>query len=105
MYGEPVFVLHADRRQAGSWHAGLNAELHLVNEHDVEHGSHAHLSAVAVLRELPSDTGHAAVRLDVFETISDQCVPLPATVFAHQGDKRWGVVGPGQYGRRGDGAH
>lgn len=40
--------------------------------------------------------------MDVFETISDQCVPLPATAFAHEGDTRWEVLGPGQYGRRSD---
>jgi hypothetical protein len=40
------------------------------------------------------------VTLDVFETMSDQCAPLPATVFAHEGDRRWGVLGPGQYGLR-----
>lgn len=38
--------------------------------------------------------------MDVFETMSDQCVPLPATVFAHEGDTRWGLLGPGQYGLR-----
>lgn len=39
-----------------------------------------------------------AITLDVFEALSDQCVPLPAPLFAHEGDRRWGVVAPGQYG-------
>ena len=66
-------------RPPGFWHATLNGELRLVNERGIEHGSHAHLSAVAVLREQPTDSGYPAVTLDVFETISDHCVPLRAT--------------------------
>jgi hypothetical protein len=100
MYGDPEFIFSADRAQPGFWHAGRNGELHLVNENGIGHGSYAHLSAIAVLREQPADGGHAAVTLDVFETMSDQCAPLPATVFAHEGDRRWGVLGPGQYGLR-----
>ncbi len=100
MYGDPEFVFPLDRAQPGFWQVGLNGELRLVNERGVAHGSHGHLSAVAVLREQPAGAGHPAVTLDVFETMSDQCVPLPATVFAHQGDTRWGVLGPGQYGLR-----
>jgi hypothetical protein len=42
-----------------------------------------------------------AITLDVFEALSDQCVPLPTSVFAHDGDRRWGVVAPGQYGQLG----
>ena len=100
MYGDPEFVFPLDRAQSGFWHVGLNGELHLVNERGIEHGSHAHLSAIAVLRERPPGAGHPAVTLDVFETMSDQCMPLPATVFAHEGDTRWGVLCPGQYGLR-----
>ncbi|HEV2254855.1 MAG TPA: hypothetical protein VGS06_16835, partial [Streptosporangiaceae bacterium] len=88
------------RAQPGFWHAGRNGELHLVNERGSGHGSHAHLSAIAVLRERPVGTGSPAMTLDVFETLSDQCVPLPATVFAHDGDTRWGALGPGRYGLR-----
>jgi len=40
------------------------------------------------------------VTLDVFEAISERCVPLPSSLFAHDGDTRWGVLGPGMYGRR-----
>ena len=100
MYGDPEFVFPADREQPGFWHAARNGELHLVNERGIAHGSHAHLSAIAVLREQTADAGHPAVTMDVFETMSDQCVPLPATVFAHEGDTRWGVLGPGRYGLR-----
>jgi hypothetical protein len=70
-------------------HASRNGELHLVNDRGVEHGSHAHLSAI-VLREQSVGAGLPAVTMDVFETISGQCVPLPATVFAHEGDTRLG---------------
>ena len=52
------------------------------------------------MRLASADTGGPAVTMDVFETISRQCVPLPAAVFAHEGDTRWGVLGPGRYGRR-----
>jgi len=52
------------------------------------------------MRLASADTGGPAVTMDVFETISGQCVPLPAAVFAHEGDTRWGVLGPGRYGRR-----
>jgi hypothetical protein len=100
MYGDPEFIFPADPGQPGFWHAGLNGELHLVNERGIEHGNHAHLSAIAILRERSVDAGSTVVTLDVFETISDQCVPLPATVFVHEGDTRWGVLGPGQYGLR-----
>lgn len=105
MYGDPEYVFPADRAQPGFWHASRNGELHLVNDRGIEHGSHAHLSAIAVLREQSADASHPAVTMDVFETVSDQCVALPATVFAHQGDTRWGVLGPGQYGRRSDVTH
>lgn len=54
MYGDPEFVFPADREQPGFWHASRNGELHLVNDRGIEHGSHAHLSAVAVLREQPT---------------------------------------------------
>ena len=102
MYGDPEFVFSADRAQPGFWHASRNGELHVLNERGIEHGSHAHLSAIAVLREQPAGVGGPAVTMDVFETISGQCVPLPASVFAHEGDTRWGVLSPGQYGRRSD---
>ncbi len=102
MYGDPEFVFPADREQAGFWHPSRNGELHLVNDRGIEHGSHAHLSAVAVLREQPAGAPGLAVTMDVFETISGKCVPLPAAVFAHEGDTRWGILGPGWYGRRTD---
>jgi len=72
MYGDPEFVFPADRAQPGFWHAGRNGELHLVNERGTGHGSHAHLSAIAVLRERPAGAGPPSMTL-----------PLPATVFAH----------------------
>jgi hypothetical protein len=100
MYGDPEFVFPADRAQPGLWHADFNGELHLVNDRSIEHGSHAHVTAIAVLRERPG--GGTAVAMDVFETMSDRCVPLPTTAFAHEGDTRWGVLSPGQYGRRTD---
>ena len=92
MYGDPEFVFPADREQPGFWQPGSNGELHLVNERGIEHGSHAHLSAIAVLRERPAGAKPPAVTLDVFETMSNQCVPLPATVFAHEGDTRWALA-------------
>lgn len=102
MYGDPEFVFPLDPERPGFWHAGLNGELHLVNERGIKHGSHDHVSAVAVLRECPVGAEPATVTLDVFETISDRCVPLPPGLFAHEGDTRWGVLGPGQYGLRSD---
>lgn len=102
MYGDPESVFSADRAQPGFWHASRNGELHVLNERGIEHGSHAHLSAMAILREQPAGAGGPAVTMDVFETISGQCVPLPASVFAHEEDTRWGVLSPGQYGRRSD---
>jgi hypothetical protein len=102
MYGDPEFVFPADRQQPGFWHAGRNGRLHLVNERGVEHGNHAYVSAVAVLREtaLSTRSSGPAVTLDVFETMSDRCAPLPSSLFAHDGDTRWGALGPGMYGRR-----
>jgi hypothetical protein len=106
MYGDPIFAFPADPEQAGRWVAGRNGELHLVNEGGIAHGGHAHLSAVAVLRGGPNGdgrgTGDLPVTLDVFETVSDRCEPLPTTVFAHQGDTRWGSLGPDRYGQHGD---
>jgi hypothetical protein len=102
MYGDPEFVFPADRAQPGFWHTSRNGELHMVNDHGAEHGSHAHPSAVAVLREQPAGARLQAVTMDVFETMSGHCVTLPAAVFAHEGDRRWGVLRPGQYGLRSD---
>jgi hypothetical protein len=100
MYGDLEFAIPVDREKPGFWRSGRNGELRLTGQHGIRHGSHAHLSAVAVLRERPAGTGNPAVTMDVFETMSDQCVPLPATVFAHEGDTRWGLLGSGQYGLR-----
>ena len=57
MYGDPEFVFSADRAQPGFWHASRNGELHVLNERGIEHGSHAHLSAIAVVREQPAGAG------------------------------------------------
>lgn len=100
MYGDPEFVFPLDGQRPGFWHAGLNGELYLVNERGVAHGSHDYLSAVVVLREHQAGSGLPSVTLDVFETMSERCVALPAPLFAHDGDTRWGILGPGEYGRR-----
>jgi hypothetical protein len=102
MYGDPEFVFPSDRHQPGFWRAGRNGRLHLVNERGVAHGNHEYVSAVAVLREtlVSGQDGELSVTLDVFETVSDPCVSLPSSLFAHDGDTRWGVLSPGMYGRR-----
>jgi hypothetical protein len=102
MYGDPKFVFPADRTQPGFWQAGRNGRLYLVNERCVAHGNHEYVSAVAVLREtaMSSQPSGTTVTLDVFETMSDRCVPLPSPLFAHDGDTRWGLLGPGKYGLR-----
>jgi len=51
MYGDPEYVFPADRAQPGFWHASRNGELDLASDRGARHGSHAHLSAIAVLRE------------------------------------------------------
>jgi len=71
------------------------------DEHSALYESPA--AAIADIRaaeaiEAPKPT----VTLDVFETLSEHCVRLPASVFAHEGDRRWGVVAPGQYGLLGE---
>lgn len=106
MYGELECRISLDGRHDAYWRFGRNARLHIVNNRGVAHGNHPYISAVAVIRESlsveedPTRT-HAsqpAVTLDVFESISQQCVPLPSSLFAHDGDRRWGVVGLGLYG-------
>jgi len=107
MYGDPEFVFPADPTQPGFWRAGRNGRLYLVNERGVAHGNHEYVSAVAVLREtaMSSPVPRTSVTLDVFETMSDRCVPLPSPLFAHDGDTRWSLLGPGKYGvREPDGA-
>jgi hypothetical protein len=108
MYGQLNCTIPLDGRRNAYWYFGRNARLRIVDERGVAHGNHDYISAVAVIRERLSveenATGaHAsqpAVTLDVFEAISDRCVPLPSPVFAHDGDTRWGVLVPGMYGRR-----
>jgi hypothetical protein len=102
MYGDPEYVFPADRTQPSFWQAGRNGRLYLVNERGIAHGNHAYVSAVAVLREttMSSRPSGTMVGLDMFETASDRCVPLPLPLFSHDGDTRWGLLNPGKYGLR-----
>jgi hypothetical protein len=102
MYGELELPVSADHQEPGLWRSGRNGRLYRVDERGVAHGNHPYLSAVAVVREglnEEAQAGKPAVTLDVFETVSDQCVPLPPLLFAHKGDTRWSAVGSGMYGR------
>jgi hypothetical protein len=108
MYGELNCTIPMDGRRHAYWYFGRNARLYIVGDRGLAHGNHDYISAVAVIREGLSVGGDAtgtlasqpAVTLDVFEAISERCVPLPSSLFAHDGDTRWGVLGPGMYGRR-----
>lgn len=60
-----------------------------------------YLSPADALKDIEAASVEApepAITLDVFETVSERCVPLPRDVFFHAGDTRWGQTGPGQYG-------
>lgn len=57
-------------------------------------------AALMDLQVLWDQAPEIGITLDVFETVSDRCVPLPANVFFHPGDTRWGEIAPGKYGLR-----
>jgi hypothetical protein len=67
---------------------------------DHESSYESPLAAIPDFEAACADAPEATVTLDVFETLSEHCVPLPAEVFLHDGDTRWGAIAPGQYGRR-----
>lgn len=58
------------------------------------------LAAIPDFNAAYADAPEPTATLDVFETLSERCVPLPADMFLHDGDTRWGAISPGQYGRR-----
>jgi len=116
MYGELELPVSLDQARSEQWRTGRNGRLYIPDGRGVERGFHPYVSAIAVIREEPpylppaaavSDSEvatetqalNSAVTLEVFETISDRCVPLPRTLFAHEGDRRWGALGHGLYGR------
>ena len=116
MYGELELPVPLDQARSEQWRTGRNGRLYIPDGRGVKRGFHPYVSAVAVIREEPphpppastvSDSEaaietrgpHSAVTLEVFETISDRCVPLPRALFAHEGDGRWGALGGGSYGR------
>jgi len=47
----------------------------------------------SVSKSMEPCVAQRTVTMDVFETISGQCVPLPAAVFAYEGDTQWGALG------------
>jgi hypothetical protein len=115
MYGELALSVPLDKPRSQAWHTGRNGRLYIPDGRGVKRGFHPYLSAIAVIHErslhasptasvshlgLPAEPGFdAVVTLDVFETISDQCVPLPRTLFAHAGDERWTAQPGDMYGR------
>jgi hypothetical protein len=122
MYGELELPVPLDQPRSEQWRTGRNGRLYIPDDRGVKRGFHPYISAVAVIREKlshPSPSAalshsevtteiqapNSAVTLDVFETISDRCVPLPRTLFAHEGDRRWSALGDGFYGRLGANGH
>lgn len=115
MYGELELPVPLDQARSEQWRTGRNGRLYIPDGRGVKRGFHPYVSAVAVIREepphpppastVPGSEGAAETRapnsvtLEVFETISDGCVPLPRALFAHEGDGRWGALGGGFYGR------
>jgi hypothetical protein len=115
MYGELELPIPLDQARSEQWRTGRNGRLYIPDGRGVRRGYHPYVSAVAVIRESPhpppastvSDSEvatetqalNSAVTLEVFETISDRCIPLPRTLFAYEGDRRWGALGGGFYGR------
>jgi hypothetical protein len=54
-------------------------------------------SALAANDSIAGDV--TVTRLDVFETVSDSAVRLQRDIFNGPYDTRWGITGPGVYGR------
>jgi hypothetical protein len=118
MYGELELSVSLDRARSEQWRTGRNGRLYIPDGRGAKRGFHPYVSAVAVIREnqLPSPPSAAVssfgvatqeqalgtvVTLEVFETISDRCIPLPRTLFAHEGDERWASSGQDLYCRIG----
>lgn len=126
MYGDLAYTFGGPGESEG-WSLGRNGRLYVADGQGYERGFHDYVSAVALISDgvkawgetwwdehgasyespaaaLPDfeaawrEAPQPRATLDVFETVSDRCVPLPADLFFHEGDTRWGEIGPGQYG-------